>query len=416
MPAFAEHSWRELPAALSAAVQSVFFTASQPFEAMDHPALAWRRCGLMHVTGRAGGPPLIAPVALTTMADTALSMLRTKRPGLGSVIGAQLLGERARLMNLARGGAMSANGSCRLLRCADGTLALNLPRDDDWDLIPALLCGQPVQDWSALAELLLSLSAASLVERGRQLGLACAQVLPPPFAPPFRIERFEAGRSTPVPPLVVDLSSLWAGPLAGSLLAAAGAKVIKVQSTHRPDGGRYGHPEFYALLNGDKTEHWLDLRSIAGQRELRELISHADIVIEGSRPRALRQMGIEARDVAGSGATWISITAHGRQGQSGETIGYGDDAAIAGGLGQRMEAAWGMPMFAGDAIADPLTGIMAALLAWTAWESGGGSLIDLALADVVAFACRFGARTDAEALAWQKMAGEDDAPLYPLRR
>jgi hypothetical protein len=47
---------------------------------------------------------------------------------------------------------------------------------------------------------------------------------------------------------------------------------------------------------------------------------------------------------------------------------------------------------------------------------GGGSLIDLALADVVAFACRFGARTDAEALAWQKMAGEDDAPLYPLRR
>ena len=358
---------------------------------------------------------MVAPVALTTLADCALSMLGAASPGLGIDSGAQLLGERARLMDLVRNGAVSPNGSCRLLRCADGTVALNLPREDDWDLIPALLSGQSVENWAALAEAVLPLAAMPLVDRGRLLGLACAHVRPPHDGPPFRVTRFGESRSTATP-LVVDLSSLWAGPLAGSLLAAAGARVIKVQSTHRPDGARHGHAGFYALLNRDKAEHWLDLRSVSGQKELRELIARADIVIEGSRPRALRQMGIDAHAIAASGVTWISITAHGRSGSCGEMIGYGDDAAIAGGLGQRMEAAWGSPMFAGDAIADPLTGILAALLAWTGWRSRRGLLIDVALADVVAFACRFGARSRNEALAWQRMAVEDNAPLYPLRR
>jgi hypothetical protein len=40
--------------------------------------------------------------------------------------------------------------------------------------------------------------------------------------------------------------------------------------------------------------------------------------------------------------------------------------------------------FAGDAIADLLTGIQAALAAWRSWLCGGGRLIDLALADVAA--------------------------------
>ena len=39
---------------------------------------------------------------------------------------------------------------------------------------------------------------------------------------------------------VVDLSSLWAGPLAGQLLAAAGMDVVKVESTKRPDGRATG--------------------------------------------------------------------------------------------------------------------------------------------------------------------------------
>ena len=49
-----------------------------------------------------------------------------------------------------------------------------------------------------------------------------------------------------------------------------------------------------------------------------------------------------------------------------------------------MRQATGRYQFVGDAIADPLTGIQAAVFAWRSWLAGGGHLISLALADVVA--------------------------------
>ncbi len=41
--------------------------------------------------------------------------------------------------------------------------------------------------------------------------------------------------------------------------------------------------------------------------------------------------------------------------------------------------------FVGDAIADPLTGLYAALSAWRSWGNGGGEMIGLSLSQVVAF-------------------------------
>ena len=59
---------------------------------------------------------------------------------------------------------------------------------------------------------------------------------------------------------MVELGSLWAAPLCGSLLAAAGADVVKVESIGRPDGARRGPPAFFDLLNGGKRSVALDLR------------------------------------------------------------------------------------------------------------------------------------------------------------
>ena len=41
-------------------------------------------------------------------------------------------------------------------------------------------------------------------------------------------------------------------------------------------------------------------------------------------------------------------------------------------------------MFVGDAIADPLTGLAGAVAVMRAFDAGGGQLIDLAMASVVA--------------------------------
>ncbi len=376
----------------------------------DHPTLAWRRSGLLEVTGHPHGPGLVCPLALTSAADGALLALRHLAPDAPlPQNGALLLGERARLLGLSRQGRTSANGSCRLLDTADGRVAINLARVDDWGLLPALVEAE-VADWTDLAVQLRHWSSAALVVRGAELGLAIAADRP--ARPPRHWCRSVPGGPVwaKARPLVLDLSSLWAGPLAGSLLAMLGAEVIKLESSARPDGARMGHAGFFALLNGMKRLIVHDFTDRAG---LAALVAEADIIIEGSRPRALQQLGIDARREVARGVVWIGITGHGRDGANALRVGFGDDAAIAGGLASAMAAGWGEPLFAGDAIADPLTGIHAALAGWQAWQAGRGALIDVSLRRTVAFAARAGRARDLRA--WQALAEADTAPLYPLR-
>lgn len=381
----------------------------------EHPALGWRRSGLMRVTGKPDGPALVCPAALATAADGALAALATIAPGADfPANGAMLLGERVRLMGLGRRGRVSPNGSCRLIEAADGRIALSLAREDDWSLMPAWLEAD-ISGWEAVEAAIASRPARELVERGIELGLPIAIDLPPRPARPW----FEA--SEPVAtrhhgrPFVVDLAPLWAGPLAASLLGMAGGRVVKVESVRRPDGARQGHAGFFDLLNGGKESVAVDFATSEGRDALRRLIDRADIVIEGSRPRALAQLGLDAEASVANGTLWISITGHGRTGAAADRVGFGDDAAVAAGLSSAMATGWGEPLFAGDAIADPLTGLHAALAAWAMWRSGEARLVSLSLSGTVAHSISAGLAQDAVLRAWQRMADADGAPLYPPR-
>ncbi|MFC4595694.1 CoA transferase [Sphingobium tyrosinilyticum] len=399
------------------ALLSALGLLGNPTPPEDHPALAWRRAGLMGVSGHPDGPGLVPPVALTSAADGALAALRALAPAEKlPERGSSLLGERARLLGLRRGGRESANRSCRLITTRSGDVALNLARPDDWDLLPALFEEDGLADWSAVERLAALRDREELVARGRLLGLPIA-IDETPAAPamPFTLNQLAAPRARFGTPMAVDLSSLWAGPLAGELLAAAGARVVKVESLHRPDGARAGHPRFFDLMNAGKSCIALDFHDADDLMLLRALLERADIVIEGSRPRALAQLGIDAEGIASGGATWVSITAYGRDGEAADRIGFGDDAAVAGGLASAMARGWGEPIFAGDAIADPLTGITAALVAWAGWRSGGACLASVPLSRVVAHACSLYEAGSDELNRWQAMAEADAAPLYPLR-
>lgn len=297
-----------------------------------------------------------------------------------------LLGMRASSLPLLRPGRLSANGSCRLVRAKDDWIAINLARTTDFDLLPAWTeCDAPAASLAQdLTQIVAQSPAAHWVGRGILLGLAVTRLGETGSRPACRAIRL----SPPAPPKarhhVIDLSSLWAGPLCGHLLHRLGAEVVKVESRSRPDGARMGSPDLYAELNDGKRLLDLDFRDPAAIARLRDLILSADVLIEASRPRALKQLGLDAETLMplAPGLTWVSITAYGRHGEAGERIGYGDDTAVAGGLVATDPD--GGPRFIADAVADPLTGIHAAGQVTEVLESGSGLLLEIAMSGVAA--------------------------------
>ncbi|MEN8180922.1 MAG: CoA transferase, partial [Myxococcota bacterium] len=334
--------------------------------AEDEPRL-WARSGAMALTGDSVPRLSVgAPASCAEGALDAVCALAGRPPTLAGLSGAALLGERAAALGLRRRGSASPGGSCRLLLASDGTLALNLARPEDVALLPAWLeCEgiRPDDDpWIPVREIVRRRPTAALEQRGRLMGLPVAAVPErTPSVPWLRVTPFgDVLRSPERPPQVVDLSSLWAGPLCTHLLQRCGAEVWKVESSKRPDGAHRGERSFYDLLNAHKRSVVLDLETEGGRRQLAVLLAGADIVVESSRPRALRQLGIRAESLLGErpGRVWLSLTGHGREAPRGDWVAFGDDAAASAGLLARPEGtpaggsdsrSGSPPCFCGDA-------------------------------------------------------------------
>ncbi|MEO7428383.1 MAG: CoA transferase [Acidimicrobiales bacterium] len=383
---------------------------------------AWAASGAMALTGSPWSGSVGPPAGMVPKLLAVAELLRAPSPSLGGIVDVDplaLLGERAAISGFRRRGDISCGGGTRLLPTIDRRwVAVTLARPEDVELVPAWLevVGTIDDPWSSVADAVAARPVDALIDHAVLLGLPVA-VLPSARAdgamsadpvPADRISRPErssaegvvsadqlpirsvrVGGPTPATGpmggiVVLDLSSLWAGPLCGSLLAAAGATVIKVESASRPDGARRGPSAFFDLLNAGKQSVALDLRTAEGVTQLHRLLAAADVVIEASRPRALEQLGVDAMQVLASGRTrvWASITGHGRNGVGRDRVAFGDDAAVAGGLvcwaGER-------PLFCADAVADPLTGLVAAAGIIDALAAGGQWLLDLSMAEVATF-------------------------------
>ena len=321
---------------------------------------------------------------VTATSDWATVLVEARRVAadIGELLGVEvdattILAGRAAIMNLARPGRISAGGATRLLATADGWCAVALPRNDDVAALSALMevdavTGDP---WAALTHWAATRSTDSVVDRARLLDIAVAAPGEAAAEPPI-MQRCGTGvgprRADGL--LVADLSSLWAGPLCGQLLARAGAVVVKVESPSRPDGTRRGELAFFDWMNAGKLSYCLDFDSDGDA--LRRLLNAADIVIEGSRPAALRRRGLSAGDLLGQpGRIWLRIS--GYRGQP-DRPAFGDDAAVAGGL------VGDGPVFLGDAIADPLSGLEAARAVGESLGRGGGEVIEVSMAQVAA--------------------------------
>lgn len=363
----------------------------------------WATSGAMALTGRTDGPPLAPagnPAGAVRAAMAVFALLAREQLGSTPVLpGVEMLGERAAVINLGRNAPWSCGGAFRTLAASDGHVGLSMPRPDDLSMIPALLerPDEPTDPWAALEAWTANRTAADAAARAQLLGLAAAAVPRLGAAVDEQLQHrrhanvgsggtsvlSRAGgrrRRTRPSPLVIDLTSLWAGPLCARLLSLAGAEVVKVESTRRPDGARAGPPPFYDLMHQGHAAVAIDFTTEAGREQLRRLIDTADVVLEASRPRAMEQLGINAAASVDRGTIWTSITAYGRTGPWANRIGFGDDVAAAAGL----LVADGTDLLpCGDAIADPLTGIIAAVATLAALGSDRAHLIDVSMRDVV---------------------------------
>ncbi len=105
---------------------------------------------------------------------------------------------------------------------------------------------------------------------------------------------------------VVEMTSIYSGPMAGMMLAELGAEVIKVESPDGPDtvraGGLSAGPDsvnsiFYSLNRGKKFCA-IDAKTDRGRALLADLVASADVFLHNMRPGKPEQLGVGYDDMA----------------------------------------------------------------------------------------------------------------------
>lgn len=197
---------------------------------------------------------------------------------------------------------------------------------------------------------------------------------------------------------ILDFTRVLAGPFCTMLLADFGADVIKVERPiYGDDTRQWGPPyagegadkqsAYYLSVNRNKRSLTLNLKSQEGQAIARQLALQSHILIENFKVGQMADYGLDFASLHAEhpALVYCSITGYGQTGPNAHHPGY--DYAIQGqsGLMSITGAENGMPYKVGVAIADVLTGMMAAnaiqAALFHAQQTGEGQQIDIALLD-----------------------------------
>lgn len=194
---------------------------------------------------------------------------------------------------------------------------------------------------------------------------------------------------------VVDLTRVLAGPFCTMLLGDMGADVIKVEEPEHGDDGRMWAPfvgdwsAYFLGLNRSKRSLALDLKTLDGAETLRQLVAHADVLIENFKPGSLDRLGFgfEAMRHLNPRLVYCSISGYGRTGPRQHLTGYDPVIQAESGFMDMTGSSDGPAMRTGVAITDYLAGVYALsgiLLALRSRDlTGKGQLVDIALYDAI---------------------------------
>lgn len=156
---------------------------------------------------------------------------------------------------------------------------------------------------------------------------------------------------------VLDLSWVVAGPMIGRNLADYGARVIRVESSKRPEVARLTGPfpggvrdldrsGLYENCNAGKLGITLDLATPEGRAIVQELAARADVLVESFAPGQMDRWGLgyDALSAANPGLVMLSTSLMGQSGPWKSLAGFGN-------IGAAMS---GIQMLAGREGADPV--------------------------------------------------------------
>ena len=197
---------------------------------------------------------------------------------------------------------------------------------------------------------------------------------------------------------VIDLSQVWAGPVAARVLADLGADVIKVERPTAPDririayvaqndtsGDYWERAPYYHVRNVSKRGLALDLGSDEGVAVFRGLLERADVLIESYTPRVLEHFGLSWEHLRERYPRLImmSLCGYGQTGPRRNSPAFGMGMEPASGISSVSGYEGETPLKSGNTWVDPFAGIhgLGGLLAalYHRRRTGRGQHVDVSM-------------------------------------
>ncbi|WP_406127799.1 CaiB/BaiF CoA transferase family protein [Streptomyces sp. NBC_00989] len=194
---------------------------------------------------------------------------------------------------------------------------------------------------------------------------------------------------------VLDLATLFAGPLAATMLGDFGAEVIKVEHPTKPDPSRGHGPSkdgiglWWKLLGRNKRTITLDLSKPGGRTTLLRLAATADVIIENFRPGTLEKwdLGWAELSTANPKLVLARVTAFGQFGPYAHRPGFGTLAEAMSGFAAITGEPDAPPTLPPFGLADSIAGLATAYAVMTALaardRTGEGQVVDMAIIEPI---------------------------------
>ncbi|MCX5038435.1 MULTISPECIES: CaiB/BaiF CoA transferase family protein [Streptomyces] len=194
---------------------------------------------------------------------------------------------------------------------------------------------------------------------------------------------------------VLDLATLFAGPLAATMLGDFGAEVIKVEHPTRPDPSRGHGPSkdgvglWWKLLGRNKHTITLDLSRPAGRATLLRLAATADVVVENFRPGTLEKwdLGWDELSAVNPRLVLTRVTGFGQFGPYARRPGFGTLAEAMSGFAAMTGEPDAPPTLPPFGLADSIAALATAYAVMTALaareRTGEGQVVDMAIIEPI---------------------------------